>query len=381
MKIHKLLLSIGLLSLAACGTQRSENNHTQEMAGAPDSLRIIAPKYAQGFNVSYPQEGLVLLDIQDPANHEKENFHFALVSSDFSGSVPEGYTSIETPIESAICMTSLQLSNFIKLGLTEKVVGITSTRHLQNPLMKEQLKNGKTQKIGIEGNFDNEVIMAIDPDVILISPFKRGGYDAIRNVDIPLVPHLGYKELSPLGQAEWLKVVGLLTGTEAQANTIFAGIEKRYNELKAMTDSVKQRPTVFSGEMRGGNWYAVGGKSFLAQIFRDAGADYFLKDNEESGGVTLNYETIYTNAANADYWRIVNSFDGEFGYDALEAQDKRYTDFKAWKKHGVIYCNMKQVPFYESMPVEPEVVLADFIAVFHPNILSDHTPTYYHLLK
>ncbi len=176
-------------------------------------------------------------------------------------------------------------------------------------------------------------------------------------------------------------MVGLLTGTEAQANTSFAGIEKRYNELKAMTDSVKQRPTVFSGEMRGGNWYAVGGKSFLAQIFRDAGADYFLKDNEESGGVTLNYETIYTNAANADYWRIVNSFDGEFGYDALEAQDKRYTDFKAWKKHGVIYCNMKQVPFYESMPVEPEVVLADFIAVFHPDILPDHTPTYYHLLK
>lgn len=381
MKMLKILLTIGLLSLAACGTQRSENKHTQEMDGAPDSLRIIAPKYAQGFNVRYPQKGLVLLDIQDPVNHEKENFHFALVSRDFSGSVPDGYTPIETPIESAICMTSLQLSNFIKLGLTGKVVGITSTRHLQNPLMNEQLKNGKTQKIGIEGNFDNEVIMAINPDVILISPFKRGGYEAIRHVDIPLVPHLGYKELSPLGQAEWLKVVGLLTGEEAKANATFAGIEKRYNELKAMTDSVKRRPSVFSGEMRGGNWYAVGGKSFLAQIFRDAGADYFLKDNEESGGVTLNYETVYTNAAHADYWRIVNSFDGEFGYDALEAQDKRYTDFKAWKDHGVVYCNMKLVPFYEAMPVEPEVVLADFIAVFHPDILPDHTPTYYHLLQ
>lgn len=42
---------------------------------------------------------------------------------------------------------------------------------------------------------------------------------------------------------------------------------------------------------------------------------------------------------------------------------------------------MKEVPFYEKMPVEPEEVLADFIHVFHPNILPEHKPTYYHLLK
>lgn len=380
MHILKTVWIFGLVWLAACGNQPSGNQQTPTMKGVTDTLRIVSPKYAQGFNVSYPQTGVVLLDIQDPVHHEKENFHFALVPDGFSGAIPEGYTKIVTPIHSAICMTSLQLSNFIKLDLTEKVVGITSTRHLHNPRMNEQLKNGTTQKIGIEGNFDNEVIMAIQPDVILISPFKRGGYEALRHVDIPLIPHLGYKELTPLGQAEWLKVVGLLTGEEAKANATFAGIEKRYNELKAMTDSVRQRPTVFSGEMRGGNWYAVGGQSFLAQIFSDAGADYFLKDNPESGGVTLNYETVYTKAANADYWRIVNSFDGDFGYEALEAQDKRYTDFKAWKQHGVIYCNMKQVPFYEAMPVEPEVVLADFIHVFHPDILPEHTPKYYHLL-
>ncbi|MDE6572257.1 MAG: iron ABC transporter substrate-binding protein, partial [Duncaniella sp.] len=47
----------------------------------------------------------------------------------------------------------------------------------------------------------------------------------------------------------------------------------------------------------------------------------------------------------------------------------------------VIYCNMREVPFYESMPVEPEVVLADLIKVFHPEALPDHNPVYYHLLK
>ena len=127
-------------------------------------------------------------------------------------------------------MTSLQLSNFIRLDACDYVVGITSTRHLFNKEMNDRLKSGETVKIGIEGNFDNEVIMSMNPDVIFISPFKRGGYDAMREIGIPLVPHLGYKEMTPLGQAEWIKFIGMFIGREVEANEKFAAIEKRYNE-------------------------------------------------------------------------------------------------------------------------------------------------------
>ena len=109
-------------------------------------------------------------------------------------------------------MTSLQLSNFIKLEELDAVVGITSTRHLFNKKINDRLKDGSIHKIGIEGNFDNEVIMSVNPDLILISPFKRGGYDALKEVGIPLMPHLGYKEMTPLGQAEMDKVCGLVIG-------------------------------------------------------------------------------------------------------------------------------------------------------------------------
>ena len=364
--------------IVSCGHQGSANG-AGETAEAGDSTRVVAED-AGGFEVKYA-DGYTLLDIHDPENVEAESFHFALVPRGEEAEIPAGYTRVDVPLRSVICMTSLQLSNFIRLGQLDKVVGITSTRHLFNKDMKARLKEGKTKKIGIEGNFDNEVIMALNPDAVFISPFKRGGFDAIRNIDVTLIPHLGYKEPSPLGQAEWIKVIGLLTGNVEQANAEYSKIKSNYFALKAMTDTVSRRPVVFSGEMRGGNWYAVGGKSFLAQIFKDAGGDYFLKDNQESGGVTLDYETVYSNAAHADYWRIVNSFDGEFGYEALKELNPRYADFDAWKKHGVIYCNMKEVPFYENMPVEPDKVLADFISVFHPSLLPDHTPTYYHLLK
>lgn len=245
--------------------------------------------------------------------------------------------------------------------------------------MNRRLDEGRTARIGIEGNFDTEVIMSVNPDLILISPFKRGGYEALKDVGIPLIPHLGYKETTPLGQAEWIKFVGLLLGDEAGANRKFAAIENRYNQLKSLAaeGKVKKRPVVFSGEMRGGNWYAVGGKSFLAQLFKDAGADYFLKEDTRSGGVTLDFETVYNRADEADYWRIVNSYPGQFTYDALLDQDPRYADFRAFREKAVIYCNMKQTPFYESMPTEPEVVLADLLAIFHPDLLPGHTPVYY----
>jgi hypothetical protein len=114
-------------------------------------------------------------------------------------------------------MTALQLSNFITLEALDRVIGITSSRFLFNKEMKQRLKEGTTKKIGMEGNFDAEVIIQANPDLILISPFKRGGYDSLKELGIPLLPHLGYKEMTPLGQAEWIKCMGLLVGLESEA--------------------------------------------------------------------------------------------------------------------------------------------------------------------
>ena len=355
------LFALLAASCASKGNQQEKENASSQQTITVDSKVQITPEYAKGFQLTYA-DSYILMDIHDPQNEESTHFLYALVPR---GTKPEGipadYMVIETPVRSAICMTSLQLSNFIKLGAEDKVIGITSTRHLFNQTINDQLKEGKTAKIGIEGNFDNEVIMSINPDLILISPFKRGGYETMKDIGIPLIPHLGYKEMTPLGQAEWIKFVGLLLGMEQEANDKFSAIEHRYNELKELTaeGKVTRRPIVFSGEIHGGNWYAVGGKSFLAQLFKDAGADYFLKDDDRSGGVTLDFETVYNQADEADYWRIVNSYPGTYDYKALKDQDPRYADFRAFKEKGVIYCNMREKPFYESMPTEPEVVLGE----------------------
>lgn len=195
-----------------------------------------------------------------------------------------------------------------------------------------------------------------------------------------MLAYLGYKELSPLGQAEWIKLVGLLLGVEERANERFSQIESRYLELLEMVEMVESRPTVLSGELHSGSWYVVGGKSALAQQFRDAGAEYFMVNDNESGGFYLDYETVYAAGHDADFWRIVNSFDGEYRYDNLISSDSRYLDFKALKQRNVIYCNLRRTAFYENTPMEPEVILADLIKVFHPDLLPDYHPVYYYKL-
>ena len=369
-KVVILLVLVMGVVLGGCSGKGGAKTATADEAEAGASVEVKV-KYATGFTVR-DTAGIRLVDVG-------KHYHFALVKGDVA--VSQGYTKIQVPIERTICMTALQLSNFTILNAHDVVKGLTGTKNLYNKDVLARVKDGRVVKIGMEGNFDTEMVLAANPQVIFISPSKRGGYDAIKETGITLVPHLGYQELDPLGQAEWIKFVGMFIGKEQEANDVFAGIESRYNDLKAKAGAATSRPTVFSGEMHYGTWHAVGGKNYLAQIFRDAGADYVIND-EETSGENLEFEQMYALAANADYWRILNSYPDAFSYEALKASEPRNELFKAFKEKKVIYCNMKQTPYYEISPVEPDVLLKDFVAIFHPELVeADYQPTFYHLLK
>ena len=368
------LLCMALL-LGACSSEKKGSAAAENGAEDADALVPVDVRYATGFSVRDSAD-VTLVDVG-------ESDHFALVSSDETV-VPANYIKVRVPVERTICMTALQLSNFTALGAHDVVRGITGTKNLFNEDIHQRVGDGRIVKIGMEGEFDTELILAANPQVIFISPFKRGGYDAIKETGITLVPHLGYKELDPLGQAEWVKFVGLFIGKRREAVALFDSIANRYNSLK---ETVSARlagvslPTVTSGEMHYGTWHAVGGKNYLAQIFRDAGADYVIHD-DETAGENLEFEKMYALAAEADYWRILNSFDGDFSYDALLKSEPRNRLFKAFRERKVIYCNMKRTPYYESSPVEPDVLLKDLVAIFHPELVeADYQPKYYRLLN
>ncbi|MCI5560636.1 MAG: ABC transporter substrate-binding protein [Phocaeicola sp.] len=375
-----LFIFLFTITLVSCGNKAQQNKEKVEVVDSlTDAIHITN---ATCFDVQQVNPFIRLVHIKDPDKDSTQVYRLALVKEGAEESlIPQGYDIIRVPIKTAVCMTTFQLSSFIRLNALEHVSGITSTRYLFNEEVKQRLKDGRMVQIGIEGEFDSEVVIAANPDLILISPSKRGGYEALKEAHIPLIPHLGYKEMTPLGQAEWIKFVGLLIGKEKEATEIFHDVAKRYNEVKALVANVKHKPTVFSSDFRGGNCYVAGGKSYLAQLFNDAGATYFLQDDDRTSGFVMEFETLYAKAANVDYWRILNSYKGDFTYDVLKSLEQRYTDFSAFKNKKVIYCNMSLTPYYEHMAMQPEMILSDFVKIFHPEVLPNHQPVFYHLLQ
>lgn len=200
-----------------------------------------------------------------------------------------------------------------------------------------------------------------------------------------MFPFADYLETEPLGRAEWIRVVGILCGRKEEADAWFDQIECRYLSLKTLCDSVEERPTVFSDLPFNGQWYVAGGKSYIAQLFADAGADYLWADNDKTGSVPLDFEPILAKAQHADFWRVSNSALQVMTYATLERESDLYALFDAFNQHQMLVCDVVQTGYFERSSMEPDVLLADFIYFFHPELLKGewegYKPKYYHWMS
>jgi len=371
MRLKYIALFTAILVLSGCARKKSA---TAE--GTP-----VALQYAKAFSFTVRNDGVKFLTIANTDGSDKSALRFALIPRGQSvGAIPEGYAKITVPIRHCIVMTLPQLSGFVELNALDRVSGMNSARTLQNREVKERISDGRIVQIGMEGNFDRELIIAAQPDVIFISPSKRGGYDVLSDTEVALVPYLGYKESTALGQAEWIKFVALFTGQETQADTYFKALEKRYKDLQQRASTAASRPLVMNGRMLEGLWCAEGGQSVQAQMLHDAGARYVLDDNTATSDIKMEFEEIYAKASEADYWTTLGS-QQDMSYTTLLDNDSRYADFKAFRQQHVVFCDIRQSAFRERSPMHPDWLLADFIFAFHPELMpADYQPIFYKLL-
>lgn len=384
--MKRLIPFLSILLLLSCHRAPTTQGPTtaDELFSSQDSILAHADEYSDTIEIRYAK-GLKV-------SYETDGIHVSISNPDPTAQHAKAEELVITqPAHRFVVTTALQAGNFEVLGLEDRIVGMNSLKNLFSPRLKEQLGNGKTLQIGKEGDFDIESVIAMQPDFIFVSASKHGGFEALRDCNIPLISHHGYKETDPLGQAEWIKLIGLLTGETRRANAVFSDIEEKYNKLKeeaknatpstqGATSTLTGRKIASGRQIRDG-WYVVGGQSYMARIFADAGADYIMKDNEESGGTTMDFEAAYAKSVDADFWQIDGAYDGDFTLQTLAEEDARYTSMKAYKQQHVLFCNLSQTPYRELAGVQPHLVLADFVKAFHPDILPHYTPTFYHLIK
>jgi len=119
------------------------------------------------------------------------------------------------------------------------------------------------------------------------------------------------------------------------------------------------------------------GRSFMGELYRDAGADYFYANDTTGGSLPLNIETVLNNFHNVQVWLNCNY---KSIHDLTSADEKNKL-FGVVKKGEVYNFNKRMLPstandFWESAVVHPDWLLADVIGVLHPEILPNYELIY-----
>lgn len=287
----------------------------------------------------------------------------------------EGFNSV-------ICFSSTQWSVYLELGEIARVKGLLEGRYVHDQRMIDLLAEGTVKDVGTETAKNIELMISLHPDIILYSPYFDGNQEPLKVTGAMLFPFADYLETTPLGRAEWIRIVGMMTGRREDADAWFNDIESRYNALKYLCADVETRPTVFSDLAFNGQWYVAGGQSYIAQLFKDAGADYIWKDDPSTASFPLDSETILAKAQHADFWRVTNSLSVPMTYESLKRENAVYALFDAYKNHKIFVCDIQETGYFEKSQIEPDILLSDFISIFHPEKLGEGVQQkYYHMME
>ncbi|MDR2440767.1 MAG: ABC transporter substrate-binding protein [Planctomycetaceae bacterium] len=309
---------------------------------------------------------------------------YVLVSSDSDKvqlqNLPEG-TIIKIPVKKAVVYSSVHCAMLNELDAIDCIIGVCDYNYIILPSIKNLFEKGKIKDMGEATSPNVEQIIDSGAEVIISTPFENGGYGAVEKTGIPIIECVDYMETTPLGRAEWIKFIGLLTENKKKADSLFQITESNYLNFKRLTENIENKPTLLVGMKYGTPWYVPSGESFMAQLFKDAGADYIFKDLPGTGGTPLSFETVLDKAVNADYWLIQYNRSNELTYNILKSDYSLYSQFGAFKNRKIFGCNTAYSMYYEEMPVYPNYLLAELIAIFHPQLIENHHFRYFRPLK
>ena len=376
------------LSLNSADSGRSTGTGQEQSAYTEDLFTDKSyPEYANGYTVEYHGTYKVV-QVKDPWGRTSKDLTYLLVQK--GEEVPPGYPDarvISIPLDSVITLSTTQLPHLKELNETSSIKGHNGIDLVYDDEYRELADEGKLLEIGsgamsMESQLKVEQMIELDPDVVFCSASNTDEYDNRDKLEeAGLTPAVvsDWMENDPLGRAEWIKFFALFYNKEKTANEVFDRIEENYTAIRDLAEGAGTKPTVFSGIDYQGTWYAPGGESYVAKLFADAGADYLYADNNETGSIALDFESVYDRAHDAEFW--MNTGFGSDPADLL-SYDSRYSKFIAYQTGNVYNYNARENEYggndyWQSGVIKPDVILADLVKIFHPDLLPDHELYYY----
>ncbi|NTU92990.1 MAG: ABC transporter substrate-binding protein [Chlorobiaceae bacterium] len=362
--------------LAGCGTPSEGKKHSASVASAPDSLRNTI-EYARRFRLLSRGEA-TLLEVMPGEKAYPDTLRYLLVPE--GKPVPSGfasYTVIYTPVRRIAVFSTTHIGFIDLLGQNGCIAGVSRTEMVNTPSVRQRIAAGKITEIGMPFSPDQEAVLALDPELVcapVLPPSRKSGYQALRQMGVPVLVVADWLESSPLGRAEWVKLFGALLGKEELARERFATIESSYLKIAALSRNLPNRPTVLTSLPVKDTWYVPAGESYVVAMLRDAGASYHWRDLVGIGSVPLTIEAVWPVALEADYWLNTGTVST---LDELVAIDSRFGQMRSVKERRV-WNNNRQLnaaggnAYWESGVVRPDLILKDLVMILHPGLLRAH---------
>ena len=396
MKFKLLVLALLLISLAAPPLQAQEVNLTDGCVGEfsedidyfPQKAEIVD---AVRFSVQYFNHYKVL-SVSDAFDGAPE-FSYVLVqcgaplppAEDF----PAGAQFIDVPAGNLITLSTTQLPALSQLDLLDHLIGVDSGFYISAPEVTDMIAAGDVAEVGFGTEINIERVLELEPDLVFSYGYNPAtdAHPVLLEAGVFTAMDASWRELSPLGRAEWLKFSALFYNQEARANEIYADIAADYEALKTLAADLSEaeRPKVLINAFLGyaDAWFIPGDDTYVGQLIDDAGGELLLAEEGSATSAGMSFEAVYESGLDADIW-LVETFGVYAGADLL-ALDSRFGDFTAYQLGNIWNNNRDENAnggnnYYESGVANPHLVLADLLAIFHPDLLPGHDFAFYHRL-
>lgn len=312
------------------------------------------------------------VDIVNPWDTTQFMSRLALVPRDGGPVDISDRQVIYVPVKRSIVVSSVHVSALDSLGVLSSVRGVTDAMYIKSPGALGALRSGKIKDVGNSVSPSLESIIALQPDVILATPYENAGYGVLEQAGAVIIPCADYMENSPLGRAEWIKLLGVLYGCDQRANDWYAVTKARYQSLKKqVADEVAgaSRPKVIKESVTNAVWYVPGGASYQARLIADAGGEYPWASDKSTGSLQLDFAAVYDKAADADIW-LVSSYGHDMTLGELAADYPLNANIRAYTDGGVWSTDTSRAMLYEETPFSPQLLLREYVNIFHPGLLK-----------
>lgn len=309
---------------------------------------------------------------------EHENFQLQ------TGKFSYNFSEKELPFKKIIVLNASMIGYISELEAESQIIAVSSPEYIYSQKVQDLVKSGKIHNVGNDQKYDVEKILSLKPDAVFTNhiPNFENTYELLKSSGIKVIFLDEYLEQKPIEKNSYLKIFGNLLGKKDLAEKKFKEIEKNYNNFKKLAASTTSKPNVLANEMYGNVWYMPGGKTSVAHYISDAGGNYILNGNKEDKAVTMSFEEVYAKSKPINFW--VNAGNHLSKKEMLQ-MNPLYSKLNVFNTGKVYAFSAKQTAtandFFESGVVRCDVVLKDYIRIFHPELFPDYQLTYFKELQ